>query len=172
MRASLLTGKHPHQTGVGVLTRPDLPHGYAGQLSPEYPTIAELLSRGGWRTWISGKWHLAADTLEANDAWPTRRGFERFFGTLAGCSSYFDPQTLTRGEAPAADANSPDFYYTDAISREAASWIDQQSAEAQIAGAQGTPYTIVWGNGAAVPLSGALPYAQFAAVIKAVQARQ
>jgi arylsulfatase len=130
-RASLLTGKHPHQTGVGVLTRPDLPHGYAGQLSPEYPTIAELLSRGGWRTWISGKWHLAADTLEANDAWPTRRGFERFFGTLAGCSSYFDPQTLTRGEAPAADANSPDFYYTDAISREAASWIDQQSAEGE-----------------------------------------
>ncbi len=50
--------------------------------------------------------------------------------------------------------------------------IDDQSAEAQVAGAQGTPYTVVYGHGTQVPLSGALPYAQFAAVIKAVQARQ
>lgn len=50
--------------------------------------------------------------------------------------------------------------------------LDEQSADAQVAGAQGTPYTIVWGYGAAVPLSGALPYKQFASVIKAVQSRQ
>ncbi|MBP7770669.1 MAG: thioredoxin domain-containing protein [Candidatus Pacebacteria bacterium] len=50
--------------------------------------------------------------------------------------------------------------------------IDEHAAEAQVAGAQGTPYTVVYGNGAQVPLSGALPYEQFAAVIKAVQARQ
>lgn len=50
--------------------------------------------------------------------------------------------------------------------------LDQQSAEAQVAGAQGTPFTIVYGHGASVPLSGALPYANFSAVIKAVQARQ
>ena len=49
--------------------------------------------------------------------------------------------------------------------------LDGQSAEAQVAGAQGTPFTIVWGHGAAVPLSGALPAAQFNAVIKAVQSR-
>ncbi len=50
--------------------------------------------------------------------------------------------------------------------------LDDQSAEAQVAGAQGTPYTVVYGHGAQVPLSGALPEAQFRAVIKAVQARQ
>ncbi len=50
--------------------------------------------------------------------------------------------------------------------------INEQSAQAQAAGAQGTPYTVVYGNGAQVPLSGALPYAQFSAVIKAVQERQ
>ena len=33
-----------------------------------------------------------------NDAWPTRRGFDRFFGTLTGCGSFFQPGTLTRGE--------------------------------------------------------------------------
>lgn len=123
-RASLLTGKHPHQTGIGVLTRPDRPGGYAGDLSPAHQTIAEMLSEAGWRTWLSGKWHLSAETIEPSGSWPTRRGFERFFGTIAGCSSYFDPQTLTRGELPAVDSADRDFYYTEAISREAVGWID------------------------------------------------
>ncbi len=128
-RASLLTGKHPHQTGIGVLTRPDLPHGYRGDLSPEHRTIAEMLSAAGWRTWLSGKWHLSADVSEPSGSWPTQRGFDRFFGTIAGCSSYFDPQTLTRGEDPADDAADSDFYYTDAISNEASQWIDGLAAE-------------------------------------------
>lgn len=50
--------------------------------------------------------------------------------------------------------------------------LDDQSAEAQVAGGQGTPFTIVYGHGAQVPLSGALPEAQWRSVIKAVQARQ
>jgi protein-disulfide isomerase len=50
--------------------------------------------------------------------------------------------------------------------------LDTQSGEAYAAGAQGTPYTVVYGHGVSVPLSGALPAAQFNAVIKAVQARQ
>ena len=128
-RASLLTGKHPHQTGIGVLTRPDPPHGYLGDLSPSHPTIAEMLSVAGWRTWLCGKWHLSSDVHTPSHSWPTQRGFERFFGTIAGCSSYFDPQTLTRGETPAGDAAEDDFYYTDAISSEAVCWIDELSSE-------------------------------------------
>lgn len=123
-RASLLTGLHPHQTGIGVLTRPDLPHGYAGNLDPVVPTIAETLRDGGYDTALFGKWHLAADTSTPNASWPTRKGFDTFFGTLAGCSSYFDPQTLTRGELPAEDAkDDADFYYTDAIGLNAVRWL-------------------------------------------------
>lgn len=129
-RASLLTGKHPHQTGIGVLARPDLPNGYPGDLSPDTPTIAELLATAGWRTGLSGKWHLSGDARTPNGSWPTRRGFERFFGTLAGCGSYFAPQTLTRGEDPAGDALDEGFYYTDAISTEASDWIEQLDAAA------------------------------------------
>lgn len=50
--------------------------------------------------------------------------------------------------------------------------LDDESAEAQVAGASGTPYTVVYGKGVQVPLSGALPEAQWRSVIKAVQARQ
>ncbi|MCX7522586.1 arylsulfatase [Microbacterium sp. STN6] len=123
-RASLLTGMHPHQTGIGVLTRPDLPHGYAGTLDPRVPTVAEMLQDEGYETALFGKWHLAADTQKPNASWPTRRGFGEFFGTLAGCSSYFDPQTLTAGERPASDAkDDPEFYYTDAIGTRARDWV-------------------------------------------------
>lgn len=130
-RASLLTGLHPHQTGIGVLTRPDRPLGYPGTLDPACATIAQRLREHGWTTWLSGKWHLASDVSAPNDSWPTRRGFDRFFGTLAGCCSYYDPQTLTRDESPATDAKDrPGFYYTDAIAEQAADWIDEHTGAA------------------------------------------
>lgn len=129
-RASLLTGLHPHQTGIGVLTRPDLPHGYSGDLDPSVPLVAETLQAAGWKTALFGKWHLSADATTPSASWPTRKGFETFFGTLAGCSSYFDPQTLTRQEEPATDAaERPDFYYTDAIAEEASRWIASLSPD-------------------------------------------
>jgi arylsulfatase len=119
-RASLLTGLHPHQTGIGVLTNDDRPRGYPGSLNDRCLTMAELLREAGYVTALSGKWHLASDMVTANDSWPTRRGFDSFFGTLTGCGSYFDPGTLTRGERPADDARTdPDFYYTDAITADA-----------------------------------------------------
>lgn len=127
-RASLLTGRHPHEVGIGVLTTPSLPDGYAGDLAPGAATVAELLGRAGWRTWMSGKWHLSSETSAPHSSWPTRRGFDRFFGTLAGCSSYFTPQTLTRGEDPADDASREGFYYTDAIADEATAWIRERTA--------------------------------------------
>src|SRR5215208_6605021 len=55
-RASLLTGLHPHQTGIGVLTNDDRPTGYPGTLDQGCPTVAETLQRAGYRTCLSGKW--------------------------------------------------------------------------------------------------------------------
>jgi arylsulfatase A-like enzyme len=123
-RASLLTGLHPHQTGIGILTNDTRPHGYPGNINQRCVTIAEVLKAAGYATCVSGKWHLAAEMRKPNDAWPTRRGFDRFFGTLTGCGSFFQPGTLMRGEANAEDeALRPDFFYTDAISDEAAAFI-------------------------------------------------
>ena len=123
-RASLLSGLHPHQTGIGILTNDDRPRGYPGTINDRCVTIAEVLKAAGYATCLSGKWHLAGEMQKPNDAWPTRRGFDRFFGTLTGCGSYFQPGTLTRGEVNVEDeALRPDFFYTDAISAEAAAFI-------------------------------------------------
>ena len=42
-RASLLTGLHPHQTGIGILTYSNGPEGYAGNLNKSCVTVAEVL---------------------------------------------------------------------------------------------------------------------------------
>src|SRR5213592_729432 len=60
-RASLLTGLHPHQTGIGILTYSTGPEGYAGDLNDKCVTIAEVLRDAGYGTYLSGKWHIAAN---------------------------------------------------------------------------------------------------------------
>jgi arylsulfatase len=125
-RASLLTGLHPHQTGVGVLAQgiDDRPDGYQGHLDDRCTTVAEILQRHGYRTALTGKWHLARNPFVPDGTWPTRRGFDEFYGTLVGAGSYFEPRTLTRGETNVEhEAREPGFYYTDAITNEACAFI-------------------------------------------------
>ncbi len=123
-RASLLTGLHPHQTGIGILTQNDAPRGYAGTLNRRCVTLAQVLAAAGYSSALCGKWHLSNQIRQPGDAWPTRRGFDHFYGSLTGGGSYFQPGTLTRGETNIeAEALRPDFYYTDAISDEACAFI-------------------------------------------------
>jgi arylsulfatase len=127
-RASLLTGLHPHQTGVGVLAQgvDDRPDGYQGHLNDRCTTVAEILQRRGYRTALTGKWHLARNPFGPDGTWPTRRGFDEFYGTLVGAGSYFEPRTLTRGEENVEhEAREPGFYYTDAITNEACAFVER-----------------------------------------------
>lgn len=125
-RASLLTGLHPHQVGVGILNFDDGPDGYPGNLTESCATVAECLATAGYRSYLSGKWHLASDMDHPNPAWPTRRGFDRFYGTLEGAGSFYNPRTLVRDEEDIADeAAAPGFYYTDAISDAARDFVTE-----------------------------------------------
>lgn len=133
-RASLLTGLHPHQTGIGILTDNDGPGGYPGSLNDSCVTIAEVLQAHGYATGLSGKWHLSSSLREPSDSWPTRRGFGHFFGTISGSGSYYEPVTLYRGEEDASgETQDPAFFYTDAIAQDAAAFIRRQAAA-------GTPF--------------------------------
>jgi len=124
-RASLLTGLHPHQTGIGVLTYDLGPEGYSGNLSEQCVTIPEALRGNGYRTYMSGKWHVASNLVSPTSAWPMQRGFDEFFGTIIGAGSFYDPNTLTRGNANAEHEarDNPEFFYTDAISDQAVDYV-------------------------------------------------
>ena len=130
-RASLLTGLHPHQTGIGILTYSTGPEGYAGDLNRRCVTIPEVLREQGYRTYLSGKWHIASSLKEPSDAWPLQRGFDRFYGTIIGAGSFYNPNTLTRGNDNVEHEaeQDPDFFYTDAISDQAAAFVREHRDE-------------------------------------------
>ena len=136
-RASMLTGLHPHQTGVGILTYDSGPEGYAGNLNHRCITIPQALKGNGYKSYMSGKWHVASSLTKPTDTWPLQRGFDEFFGTIIGAGSFYDPNTLTRGNETVeheARANSA-FFYTDAISDQAVAYIDKHQRETP-----GTPF--------------------------------
>ena len=60
-------------------------------------TIPQVLKASGYRTYMSGKWHVARSLTKPTDTWPLQRGFDAFFGTIIGAGSFYDPNTLTRG---------------------------------------------------------------------------
>ncbi|MBS1815534.1 MAG: arylsulfatase [Acidobacteria bacterium] len=130
-RASLLTGLHPHQTGVGILTYDYGPEGYAGNLNKQCVTIPQVLRNHGYRTYMSGKWHVASSLEEPTDTWPMQRGFDEFYGTIIGAGSFYDPNTLTRGNTNIEHEakENRDFFYTDAISNQAVDFIRQHAAD-------------------------------------------
>ncbi|MEM7475274.1 MAG: arylsulfatase [Planctomycetota bacterium] len=125
-RASLITGLHPHQVGIGHMTEPpERPLGfegaYQGHLNDNCTTIAEVLKSSGYQTMMVGKWHLG---YHSQTDWPINRGFDRFLGGISGAFNYFNPQAprgLTDGVEPYEPAE--DFYATDTFTDIACDYI-------------------------------------------------
>jgi arylsulfatase A-like enzyme len=135
-RASLLSGLYAHQAGIGEMTSDGGQPGYRGDLSRNAVTIAEALKPAGYRTYMAGKWHVAKQFGPDGDKsnWPLQRGFDRFYGTIYGAGSFYDPYTLTRGNQPITPDNDEDYqpeqyYYTDAISDHAVRSIEEHAKE-------------------------------------------
>ena len=136
-RASLLTGLSPHQAGVGHMVADLGLPAYQGYLNLSSVTIAEALRESGYTTLMSGKWHVGGGyDLRDPESWapgdptrpiPTQRGFDRFYGIVAGAASYFYPLTLMRDDQ-LIPLSPEDFYLTDAISDSAVGMIDDASS--------------------------------------------
>lgn len=134
-RACLLTGLYPHQAGVGhMMEDRGLPQ-YRGNLNDSCRTIAEVLRPAGYRTWAVGKWHVTRhiDAEGPKYNWPLQRGFQRFYGTIHGAGSFWDPSSLVRDNNMISAYADPEYkperyYYTDAISDHAVRFIDEHKA--------------------------------------------
>lgn len=118
-RASLLTGLNPHRAGFGMVAHAD--PGYPGstlEISDDVPTIAESFQAGGYATFLLGKWHLTKES-HMNDgadksSWPLQRGFDRYFGSMDGFTTFFQPHRLVCDNSPVImDDYSDDYYLTD-----------------------------------------------------------
>ena len=129
-RAALLTGLYSHQAGIGLMEGDRGWPAYRGSLNKRCVTIAEALRTAGYRNYMSGKWHVARNKNPKGDisAWPIQRGFDRFYGTITGAGSFYDPATLCRGNTYITPENDPkykpeSYYYTDAVSDNAVRYL-------------------------------------------------
>ncbi|MCH2612832.1 MAG: sulfatase-like hydrolase/transferase, partial [Pirellulales bacterium] len=135
-RASLLSGLYPHQAGVGHMMSDRGYDGYRGDLNKQCVTIAEVLGDAGYRTYMSGKWHVTKQIFDngSKHNWPLQRGFDKFYGTIHGAGSFYDPNSLTRQNDQITPLNDPQYkpkqyYYTDAISDNAVAFLQMHREE-------------------------------------------
>jgi len=135
-RASLLAGLYAHQAGVGRMISDDKLPGYRGDLGRNAVTLAEVLRTAGYKTYLSGKWHVTRDFRPGDDNsnWPLQRGFDRFYGTIFGAGCYYDPFTLTRGNRAITPDNDGEYqpetyHYTDAISDHAVRYVNDHARQ-------------------------------------------
>ncbi len=137
-RASLLTGLYPHNAGIGHMGANLGTPAYQGYLSNESATIAETLRASGYRTLMTGKWHVGGD-FEARDldSWrigeidhptPRQRGFDRFYGILEGATHFFSPYAMMEDDSR-VEVQPDDFYFTDAITDKAIDLISDAVAD-------------------------------------------
>ncbi|NQY12572.1 MAG: arylsulfatase [Henriciella sp.] len=93
-RAMLLTGLDNHLTGVSTIPEV-LPKEHKGQpgytmaLEPGVLTLADRLGAAGYRTLMSGKWHLG----ETADEMPDKHGFQRSFSLAASGADNWDDKS-------------------------------------------------------------------------------
>ncbi len=147
-RASLLTGLNPHQTGVGHMMDALGPPEYQGYLNRNCATVAEVLRSAGYATYMSGKWHVGGrydllddsrwEELKGSEGFPipTQRGFDRFYGIVAGSANYFFPRLLMEDDR-FLELDPAGYYFTDAITDNAVKMLDENAAANSRASANG-----------------------------------
>ena len=129
-RASLLTGRDAHLTGVGTVLNSAFDHpAYRGVLRDDTASVARMLQLAGYATACVGKWHLTP-TWESSqagpfDRWPTGQGFDRFYGFLGGETHQFQP-TLYEGTTPIERPGGDDYHLTEDLVDRAVDWIRMQ----------------------------------------------
>jgi arylsulfatase A-like enzyme len=122
-RACLMTGRHPMRYGLQTLV---IFPGHSYGLPTDERTLPQALKETGYRTLMTGKWHLGHGDRKY---WPQSRGFDHFYGNVMGEVDYF---TKERGGLIDWQRNGTFFkedgYYTTLIGNEAVKLIEEQDA--------------------------------------------
>lgn len=130
-RAALMTGLHPHLTGIGSFTFRKSQAAmkgpaFLGHLNDRCVTLAEILKADGYNTYMSGKWHMGTPG-------PIARGFDEFYGyTHDHSHNQFDRdyyQRLPANRTPELRYGKDDYYATDAFNDYALEFLRQARAE-------------------------------------------
>ncbi len=131
-RVALKSGRNHHTANMAFIT--ELATGFpgaTGQVPNAVAPLAEILRLNGYSTAAFGKWHETA-AWEASiagpfDRWPTRQGFDKFYGFIGGETNQWAP-FLYDGTAVVELPNDPNYHFMADMTDKAVSWIKYQKA--------------------------------------------
>ena len=131
-RAALKSGRNHHKVNMGSI--PEIATGYAGNSTvvPDYAQpVAEILRLNGYNTAAFGKWHETPgrETTAAGPQtrWPTRQGFEKFYGFVGAEDNMWDP-TIHDGVTVVDAPQKERYHFTEDMTDQAIGWMRQQKA--------------------------------------------
>ncbi|MGH9368670.1 MAG: sulfatase-like hydrolase/transferase [Thermoanaerobaculia bacterium] len=131
-RTALLTGRNHHVNNAGAIMELATAFpGNTGVRPNSVAPLAEILRLNGYSTAAFGKYHETAP-WEASvsgpyDRWPTRSGFDKFYGFIGGETNQWAPAIydgVTRVEPP----HDPSYHFTTDMTSQAIAWARFQQA--------------------------------------------
>ena len=129
-RAALLTGRNHHSAATGMVTEfaTGFP-GYNGMLPASTALVSQVLSGNGYSTAAFGKWHNTppweAGPTGPFDHWPTRLGFDYFYGFIGGDTNQWSP-ALVENTKRIQPPNDPGYHLMTDMTNRAIDWIRTQ----------------------------------------------
>jgi len=131
-RAALKSGRNHHTVNMAFIT--EMATGFpgaTGQVPDSAAPLAEILRLNGYSTGAFGKWHETAawETSVSGpfDRWPTRQGFDKFYGFLGGETNQWAPY-LYDGVAQVELPNDPNYHFMTDMTEKARAWIKHTKA--------------------------------------------
>jgi len=127
-RAALLTGRNHHMVNTGsVMETATAFPGNTGQRPASVATLAMMLRYNGYVTGAFGKSHETAawevSPSGPTDRWPTRSGFDKFYGFMGGETNQWSPciyDGMTKVELP----KDPKYHFMTDMTNQAIKWVE------------------------------------------------
>src|SRR5579872_6451620 len=131
-RAALLSGRNHHVCNMGSITEMATAFpGQTGQRPNSVAPLAEMLRLNGYSTAAFGKSHETAawevSPAGPTDRWPTRSGFDKFYGFIGGEANQWAPalyEGLNKIETP----HTPNYHLMTDLADQAIKWTNFQKS--------------------------------------------
>jgi arylsulfatase len=131
-RVALKTGRNHHSANGGtVMEIATAFPGSQGRIRNDVAPLAEMLRLNGYSTAAFGKWHETApwevSVSGPFDRWPTRQGFDKFYGFIGGETNQWRP-LIYDGVKKLEPPLDPGYHFTTDMTNQAIAWVSAQQS--------------------------------------------
>ncbi len=131
-RTALLSGRNHHVNNMGSITETATAFpGQTGQRPNSVAPLAEMLRLNGYSTAAFGKSHETAawevSPSGPTDRWPTRSGFDKFYGFIGGETNQWAP-LIYDGMIQVEPPKDPNYHFMTDMTNRAINWMRYQKS--------------------------------------------